>query len=199
MSVLGQRTNTGVVYSIGRTSVEQRLGGRGTFKGLPHTPTSVNQTRTRPGMLYGHRNIAMLYGGPCLNLIYISALPHRGSTGRRRGMERGEGRTLSIRILSVRSEVLQVAPLEIPDISSGRMLETSTLVSSADIYNPAPSRLPIFFIDRFPEISRIEKIIRNFLITFNVLNFSIEGGREKRPFERSLPIPTTFSFLGYTR
>lgn len=51
----------------------------------------MNQTRTRPGMLYGHRNIAMLYGGPCLNLIYISALPHRGNWGwgRMSGGERG--------------------------------------------------------------------------------------------------------------
>lgn len=42
-------------------------------------------------MLYGHRNIAMLYGGPCLNLIYISALPHRGNWGwgRMSGGERG--------------------------------------------------------------------------------------------------------------
>lgn len=54
-----------------------REGRQGTFRVLPHTRARVNQTRTRPGMLYGHRNIAMLYGGPRLNLIYISALLHR--------------------------------------------------------------------------------------------------------------------------
>lgn len=42
-------------------------------------------------MLYGHRNIAMLYGGPRLNLIYISALPYRGKV---QGRERARGRTI---------------------------------------------------------------------------------------------------------
>lgn len=90
MSVLGERWC--VVYRVSVERVWSSGWGRGeTFKGLPHTPTSVNQTRTRPGMLYGHRNIAMLYGGPCLNLIYISALPHRGNWGGGGGGGRGEG------------------------------------------------------------------------------------------------------------
>lgn len=78
-----------------RRQVLSRLSGGGsaagtvarksTFRGSPHTWARVNQTRTRPGMLYGHRNIAMLYGGPRLNLIYISALLHRGKCEERAG------------------------------------------------------------------------------------------------------------------
>lgn len=133
------------IPSIGRTSMEQRLGG-GTFKGLPHTPTSVNQTRTRPGMLYGHRNIAMLYGGPCLNLIYISALPHRGNWGGGGGGGRGEGPRRGKKNAIYSYSIGSPGPSSLrrsrylislgPECSKHRRP-----CSSADIYNPPSSDL----------------------------------------------------------
>lgn len=131
-----QCSPTEYVYRIGWTSMEHR--GRttmGTFKGLPHTPTSVNQTRTRPGMLYGHRNIAMLYGGPRLNLIYISALPHQGKY---RGQQEGRGGR-SIRILLV-SWTFQVAAGD----STYLYDQWSYIkVTYVDIYDSTVTALPI--------------------------------------------------------
>lgn len=144
MSVLGERWC--VVYRVSVERVWSSGWGGGTFKGLPHTPTSVNQTRTRPGMLYGHRNIAMLYGGPCLNLIYISALPHRGNWGGGGGGGRGEGPRRGKKNAIYSYSIGSPGPSSLrrsrylislgPECSKHRRP-----CSSADIYNPPSSDL----------------------------------------------------------